>query len=292
MTEPLPNCFSIWPSAATSAFLRLSSIREFPCAGERELMETELSAQCALYKYTAIRVFETLSILSHTVARIRRHCISSPLRGRLRLSMSTEIREASSARGHGVSSPLTPRNFAREREMRAEGFEIRSKSRGDQRVLQRVERARGGGRRTQLAVAQRIFGVSPVLERVESRWRPARRDAYRRDAGGDGDNASMRVFGHGAEEAQRERAGSRGNRAAIAAARRAARRASASARLHARVGLQREEQPQHRLRSHGGFRQRMLQQQISAYSTAWRRTASRSPSNWIRWRLAFEPSSP
>ena len=26
MTEPLPNCFSIWPSAATSAFLRLSSI--------------------------------------------------------------------------------------------------------------------------------------------------------------------------------------------------------------------------------------------------------------------------
>src|SRR6185436_7476991 len=26
MTEPLPNCFSIWPSAAERAFLRLSSI--------------------------------------------------------------------------------------------------------------------------------------------------------------------------------------------------------------------------------------------------------------------------
>src|SRR5690606_33249446 len=26
MTEPLPNCFSIWPSAADSAFLRFSSI--------------------------------------------------------------------------------------------------------------------------------------------------------------------------------------------------------------------------------------------------------------------------
>ena len=26
MTEPLPNCFSIWPSAAASAFLRFSSI--------------------------------------------------------------------------------------------------------------------------------------------------------------------------------------------------------------------------------------------------------------------------
>ena len=27
MTEPLPNCFSIWPSAAASAFLRFSSMR-------------------------------------------------------------------------------------------------------------------------------------------------------------------------------------------------------------------------------------------------------------------------
>jgi hypothetical protein len=26
MTEPLPNCFSIWPRACASAFLRLSSI--------------------------------------------------------------------------------------------------------------------------------------------------------------------------------------------------------------------------------------------------------------------------
>jgi hypothetical protein len=26
MTEPLPNCFSIWPSAATKAFFLLSSI--------------------------------------------------------------------------------------------------------------------------------------------------------------------------------------------------------------------------------------------------------------------------
>src|SRR5687768_4085200 len=30
MTEPLPNCFSIWPSAAESAFLRLSSIWKSP----------------------------------------------------------------------------------------------------------------------------------------------------------------------------------------------------------------------------------------------------------------------
>jgi hypothetical protein len=27
MTEPLPNCFSIWPNAAVKAFLRFSSIR-------------------------------------------------------------------------------------------------------------------------------------------------------------------------------------------------------------------------------------------------------------------------
>src|ERR1700733_9196348 len=37
MTEPLPNCFSIWLSAAVSAFLRLSSICELPgCSGGRE----------------------------------------------------------------------------------------------------------------------------------------------------------------------------------------------------------------------------------------------------------------
>jgi hypothetical protein len=30
MTEPLPNCFSIWPSAALSAFLRLSSMSDTP----------------------------------------------------------------------------------------------------------------------------------------------------------------------------------------------------------------------------------------------------------------------
>src|SRR6185369_7260753 len=46
MTEPLPNCFSIWPSAATSAFLRLSSIRCVPDEWiKRELShnESELS---------------------------------------------------------------------------------------------------------------------------------------------------------------------------------------------------------------------------------------------------------
>src|SRR5688572_24086398 len=40
MTEPLPNCFSIWPSAAESAFFRLSSIAKSPLRsvrfGERE----------------------------------------------------------------------------------------------------------------------------------------------------------------------------------------------------------------------------------------------------------------
>src|SRR5262252_7307487 len=46
MTEPLPNCFSIWPSAALSAFLRLSSIVKSPLQSERFGERKAIKAGC------------------------------------------------------------------------------------------------------------------------------------------------------------------------------------------------------------------------------------------------------
>src|SRR6185369_2881250 len=46
MTEPLPNCFSIWPSAAASAFLRLSSIAKSPLENERLGEREPTKASC------------------------------------------------------------------------------------------------------------------------------------------------------------------------------------------------------------------------------------------------------
>src|SRR6185369_7195874 len=53
MTEPLPNCFSIWPSAALSAFLRLSSISKSPLSSEHLVKR---SYQSGLYKSTGISI--------------------------------------------------------------------------------------------------------------------------------------------------------------------------------------------------------------------------------------------
>src|SRR6185437_9263316 len=49
ITEPLPNCFSIWPNAAASAFLRFSSIFDYPggCTA-RGILCVELSHKAAL----------------------------------------------------------------------------------------------------------------------------------------------------------------------------------------------------------------------------------------------------
>src|SRR6185503_18729552 len=46
MTEPLPNCFSIWPSAAARAFLRLSSIAKSPLRNERFGETDAIKAGC------------------------------------------------------------------------------------------------------------------------------------------------------------------------------------------------------------------------------------------------------
>src|SRR5262252_7756434 len=46
MTEPLPNCFSIWPSAALSAFLRLSSIVKSPLRSDRFGAREAIKAGC------------------------------------------------------------------------------------------------------------------------------------------------------------------------------------------------------------------------------------------------------
>src|SRR6185369_14037281 len=46
MTEPLPNCFSICPSAALNAFLRFSSIAKSPFQNEQFGEKEAITASC------------------------------------------------------------------------------------------------------------------------------------------------------------------------------------------------------------------------------------------------------
>src|SRR5690348_12535119 len=64
MTEPLPNCFSIWPSAAASAFLRFSSMEN---ASMERVWNVAGSCHRLLYVYTVFLVRTTRYAPCHSL---------------------------------------------------------------------------------------------------------------------------------------------------------------------------------------------------------------------------------
>ena len=157
--------------------------------------------------------------------------------------------------------------------MRAERFDVRRKSRRDRGLAERNRQARIADDESRLAVAQRIFGVSQYssASKRSLTGRPRKRRSRR----------AQRIeplrFDR-ADETQRGVQILRAARAAPRAARRAARPAPVSAAFCSGVGCSAKNSRSMFTTGCGSARSR-----FSAYSTAWRRTASRLPSNWIRW---------
>ena len=223
-----------------------------------------------LYKYTAISIRNTENF-SHTVARNRQHCIPSPRR--FDGSPSTQIcRRAlpSAAREAAATAPSPPaprKSLRAKREMRAERFDVRRKSRRDGSLAER-NRQLGCRRRIPAGRGAENFWRLPVFERIERQSHRSAAQGRRCRAQG----IEPRRFDR-ADETQRgvQVFRARGLRPELSDQRRDLRRQRG---VLFQGGLQREEQPQH---VHTGFG--IARSRFSAYSTDWRRTASRFPSN-------------